>query len=284
MGFIEAKTYKACRELQSDAVPVLLLKCAPDLDKENYPNRLICYTDEKGPGIKSKITFDPKEYKIHIIPFKIAKQRSCVCIFGQSGSGKSQACGNLLNMALKYDRYQPVPKFENVLVTASKSPDEAFDRVVSGMTEEKAEQYKVLTLNIDRAMNGGNFNFDSLRNLNFIFDDFGNNFGKGVDEFIQLLMLALLERSRKLNTDIYVIVHQARDFNKTRALLLESNAFMTFPQTNRNAMLKMMRDYCDFDKAQLNTIKDLDSAGRFTCMYYNRSPSYMISNDRIISM
>lgn len=271
MSFIEGRRFADCKKIDKNAVPVLLLK-----SKQEEEDRLICYVNsDEG---QQKIIFKPSEYEINIIPFKLPKQRVAVCIFGKSGSGKSSACASLIRNSLKYDR----SKQENLLVTAAEDPDEAFDDVTKGMNKDDKEKYAVRILDTDDAMEK-DVKANELTDRNIIFDDYNESGDPELDSYVQHLLSALLERSRKLNTSLYILLHKVMAGHSTTRVLNESESFLSFPKRNFNATAKLFKDYCDMDKKQLDQIKRLNGDGLFTICYYQRSPSYLISND-IITM
>lgn len=239
-----------------------------DLDENKFKEPEKCFR---------KLILEDDDKKIHAIPYKPPEgvQRVAPMIFGLSGSGKSLYLARLIN---RYDHILPKKKIKGkevetniYLLTANQSDeiDPAYEE--SGLDVKK--------IDISWAMN--NLTIDMLSNSFVIFDDFWF-YNKQYDTFMQSLLNNLLERSRKMHISIFMILHDARNGKQTKLPLLESTSFTGFIRSNTNAVLKLFDNYADFNREQLNYIKKLNGNGRFTTITYNKNPSYLISEDRII--
>tara|TARA_R110002072_G_scaffold67816_5_gene165884 strand:+ start:1408 stop:2157 length:750 start_codon:yes stop_codon:yes gene_type:complete len=219
----------------------------------------------KGAPVKTKIyvkdgpgpaTFDSSG--LQLIPYTLKGQRVAVYIVGAAGSGKSVWIANAI---------KTLPKKKTLLFTTASELDPAFD-------EERV--HMVDYMNDPAALN--DFYIEALQDTICIFDDFDNSTNPQVNTKMQSIIRTVLENGRKLNIDVFVVSHNPRDYNRTRTLILECSTFVVFPQTNRAASLRFLKEYFDDDKRFLESIKRLSDGGRFTWVALHKSvPRYMVS-------
>ena len=223
-------------------------------------NRIIYYYDEQ-PKDGFKKYSAKKGETLFPIPFKVKNQRVCCNIIGKSGSGKSRFVNRLVKELTKVDKSTK----NNYLITASTEKDPAFT-IDLGI--------------VDIPYTMENSTIEDSSNSNMIFDDWLNSTSKEQDEFVLSFAKQLLERSRKLNTNLFILNHDARNFNQTKLILLESSSFVVFPKTNLNAAIKLGKSYLQWEKSDIDFLKSIDN-GRFTFVFIQINPSFWISQDRI---
>jgi hypothetical protein len=270
MSLIFAKDLKRCRKKDDAAIPIALLKHS---SKDKANDLIVCHSHNKSLG-STGIHIDPKEFTLYPIPYKSENQRICANIVGASGSGKSVFLARFIRASNKYDKSIE----HNLLITASESEDPAFDIVIEGLSKKKQEQYEVRKIDMEYAPS--ELAIEQLANYNLIFDDYGFQKDAMTNKWLQHLQGQLLERSRKLNTNLYIINHDARNFNKTKLTLIESQTFVVFPQSNEDSARKLLKSYCFENKERLNYAMGIDN-GPFTFLLYQRNPAYIMSQDRI---
>lgn len=203
--------------------------------------------------------------KIEPVPYKRKNQRVGVYVVGAAGSGKSRFIAQCI---------KAMPKKKVLLFTTARDLDPVFDmdRVHKvDYMEDKETLYTLVP--------------EDLAETICIFDDFDASMDPKVNKFMIMLINSVLENGRKLDIDVFAVSHNPRDYNRTRTLIMECDTFVVFPQTNRTATLKFLKEYYDDDKEFLSMIKNLkdgDKEGQFTYAYLRKNvPRYMVSNKSV---
>lgn len=201
---------------------------------------------------------------LKFLPYIPKNQRFAAFVSGASGSGKSTVIAEMVR-DLKKRNENPCYIFTAV----DKVDDPAFRDL--GVKHLKYKNKGVL-LTLTPEM---------LKNTNLIFDDYNASQDEEINSFMLKLLSNILEVGRKLNINVIVVNHNTRDFHKTRTVIFECDTYVLFPATNRNAVLKFMREYADMDKAELDTIKKIDE-GRYTRLYLHKSiPRFYMTSKKI---
>ena len=214
------------------------------------------YVDERSEDLDTDVMYTTEP--IQPIPYMLKGQRTAVYVVGASGSGKSTFIANMLaTMPKKKKRY---------LFSVQEAMDPAFPKSVKKVKYAK-ELATFLTLSPEE-----------LKDSICIFDDHDTSTDKDVNKAAAALLHSLLENGRKLNIDLFVVSHNPRDFNRTRTMILECDTFVLFPQTNRTAVTKFLREYFEDDKDFLATVKAVNDGGRFSFVTLHKNvPRYMLT-------
>jgi hypothetical protein len=165
---------------------------------------------------------------------------------------------------LNEKKYNKMDLQRILLITAAQESDPAY------------EELGKIRVDIPYAMKNVK-DLSDFANSVVIFDDHTNQPSKDIDLWVKSLEKQLLERSRKLKTHLIVCNHQQRNGLKTSLLNLESQAFVVFYQSNRNETKKLLENYLDFNKEDLQKLFSIND-GRFSTAYINRNPRYVITN------
>jgi hypothetical protein len=207
------------------------------------------YVDERSEDLDTDVMYTTEP--IQPIPYMLKGQRTAVYVVGASGSGKSTFIANMLaTMPKKKKRY---------LFSVQEAKDPAFPASIKKVNYMK---HKALFSTLEA---------EDLKNSICIFDDHDLSTDKSVNATAAALLNSLLENGRKLNIDLFVVSHNPRDFLRTRTMILECDTYVLFPQTNRTAVARFLKEYFDDDKDFLATVKSIDDAGRFSfvCLHKN---------------
>lgn len=195
---------------------------------------------------------------LQFVPYMMKGQRVAVYVVGAAGSGKSVWIANAV---------KTLPKKKTLLFTTASDLDPAFDE----------ERVKLCDYMSDPSVLD-DFTIDDLEDTICIFDDFDNSTNAKVNTKMQAIIRTVLENGRKLKIDVFVVSHNPRDYQRTRTLILECSTFVVFPQTNRAATMRFLKEYFDDDKAFLEKIKRTADGGRFTWVALHKSvPRYMVT-------
>tara|TARA_R110002072_G_scaffold253850_1_gene412629 strand:+ start:1045 stop:1806 length:762 start_codon:yes stop_codon:yes gene_type:complete len=195
---------------------------------------------------------------LQLVPYTMKGQRVAVYIVGAAGSGKSVWIANAI---------KAMPKKQTLLFTTASELDPAFDKDKVVQIDYMADPEILNT-----------FNIDDLQDSICIFDDFDNSTNPKINAQMQAIIRTVLENGRKLQIDVFVVSHNPRDYNRTRTLILECSTFVVFPQTNRAATLRFLREYFDDDRRFLERVKRISDGGRFTWVALHKSvPRYMVT-------
>lgn len=234
--------------------------------------KILYYYDDDSMGEKS-IFIDTKQAKFHPIPFLPSEglHRVAPLIFGNSGSGKSVYLSKMIKRMRQ--THKDYKKKKIYLFCANQE---------CGDIDPAFSDLKLPIEKVDLNWAAGNLTIEMLRDTIVIFDDFLHTQNKAIDIFIQSLLGALLERSRKLRCSIFMILHNPRAGKSTVLPLIESTSFSGFPASNLNGLSKLCKNYLDWNMKELEYLKTLNGNGRFTSVYINKVPNYLISEDRVL--
>lgn len=227
-----------------------------------------CMCSDKG-DIFREIS-SPQGNTINPIPFFIKNQRiGPICISAMSGGGKSHYCNRLAREITELNKRNSDLKLEHIyLVTAAIAADPAYD----------TENLGPIRLDLEHAMK--NATIEDFAHSLVIFDDHTNQPDPEIESWVKLLGNQLLERSRKLQAHLIFCNHRQRAGAATTLLNIESQAFVLFYNSNRNESAKLLKDYLDFSRKDINRLYSHDY-GRYSAAYVNRSPRYIILNEKI---
>ena len=236
---------------------------------QNKPQtrKYIYYTETESEHTFRELRLSAEQKKTsEIIPiwFKTKNQRTCVNISAKSGAGKSVLLAKMLKEFLKLygKEYQ-----QNWLFTTASETDPAFKGL------------KLPRVDLEFAMDHARL--EDVKDSVVVYDDAAHSGSKELDEWLFRYMLQILEKSRKLNACFVSVNHDTRAGNATKLLNLECDAYVCFNQTNLNATVKLLKNYLDFDKQQIDMVKKVNN-GRFTYLYISKLVPYLISQDRLI--
>ena len=195
---------------------------------------------------------------LQYVPYVLKGQRVAVYIVGAAGSGKSVWIANAV---------KSLPAKETFLFTTASDLDPAFDDDRVTLVDYMSDP-SVLD----------DFSIDDLADSICIFDDFDNSTNSAINAKMQAIIRTVLENGRKLKIDVFVVSHNPRDYQRTRTLILECSTFVVFPQTNRAATMRFLKEYFDDDKRFLERVKRVADGGRFTWVALHKAvPRYMVT-------
>ena len=238
-------------------------------DKEKTVRKYVYYTEKKGPDSfkQLQLTDEEKEERTIVpIPFREPKKKNrrvMTNIVGSSGSGKSYLLGNILREYTKIHK----DRKDRYLFTAALEDDPAF----AGLKIKR----------VDLAWAVQNAELEDIKQSICIFDDFQYMPSKEIEEWVIHFMRAALERSRKLEADLFTIVHDTKQAWITKLLNLECGNYILFPVSNRNASIGILKTCMGFNKKQMEYFKLINN-GMYSYVMVNKNPPYLISQDRII--
>lgn len=230
--------------------------------KGRSKKKYVYYTFNDTRDAFSELELEGDEHFIPI-PLKKKNQRSCINLTGSSGSGKSVLVGKMIAEYLKHHKDVNV----YMISAGDTRNDPAFENI------------KFQQIDIEYYYNNG-YELEDFSDTLLIFDDFSHFTDPNHSKFVLHLLNQLLERSRKLNCSIWVINHDARNFTKTKLLLLETKAFVMFPQHNKKSSRQLLQNYGEVDKDEITEMLGLNH-GEFTFLYLCRVPSFYITNKKI---
>ena len=114
---------------------------------------------------------------------------------------------------------------------------------------------------------------EHLKESLVIIDDYENT-PKAIQTFFLRFITDLLERSRKMKTNIIIINHQSMNYNKTRPIIFECDNYVVFPFTNKNSTKNFLTSYADLDKSEIDNMIE-DSSDSFNFLLFRKSyPMY----------
>ena len=220
------------------------------------------YVDERSDELDTDVMYTT--VPVQPIPYRLGGQRTAVYVVGASGSGKSTFIANMLaTMPKKKKRY---------LFSVQEAKDPAFpDSVKKIKYMENPGAFASLKP-------------EDLKDSICIFDDHDTSTNKAANATAAGLLNALLENGRKLKIDLFVVSHNPRDFMRTRTMILECDTYVLFPQTNRTAVSRFLKEYFDDDKEFLRTVRNVDDAGRFSFVTLHKNVPRLMTTARSIRL
>lgn len=240
-------------ESEEPALPyhITTVSDGPPIARAKGNKKLKLYISD-GPG--------PESYEssgLQCIPYATSGQRVAVFVVGASGSGKS----TWISQAIKTMKHKDV-----ILFTTAEDLDPAYGKRV----------IKIDYMNDPSIIE--DFDITELEESICIFDDFDNSTNSAVNSAMGRIIKTVLENGRKLKVDVFVVSHNPRDYMRTRTLILQCQTYVLFPQTNRNASMKFLKEYFDDDRDFLTNVKRLTDGGRFTWVaLHKNAPRYMLT-------
>jgi len=219
----------------------------------------------------------PEDKEIKFIPFLDLKnkQRSASFISGSSGSGKSVLAAKLVKRLRKLRKEEKVPEDEraiHVFTTSILNEDPAFKDIenIHYYAFESDEFIDIYT------------QLESITDCIIIFDDWENIKDKKLAAAADKFIKDTLERGRKQNLDIVVIMHQTQQFNKTKPIIFECDTYYLNIQANKNSSRKFIESYMDLSKKQIDKIVSHEYNRPYTWSCFHKSmPQYYILDDTI---
>ena len=213
--------------------------------------------------------------RMEYVPVRRKDQRCCFYVSGNSGSGKSTWIANCLKKLIKMS-----PNKETWLFSSIRDYDPVY--MSKGKPMLKKVDYD--TVPLDKIIPNDLITYKNGKSQGCIavFDDYdGNEAGKT----LQPLLVQCMREGRKLGQDIFMVSHNARDFLRTRDVIVQASTFVTFPAQNRIAMIKLAQNYWDMDKDQIKEhMMDLPVRSPFYFLAHNRYPKSIVTSDRVILM
>ena len=209
------------------------------------------------------------------------KQRQGIYISGQSGSGKSVFARNLI-MTFKDQMNKKELNKDTGEMIEIQTPVRIFSRTTE--TDPAFAGIKMMNkINVNDP-NIFQITPELLKNSIVVFDDYDQVQNKNLLVFLKGLIKGILEVGRKLNIQVIIINHQTMDYNKTRDIIFECNAYVLFPGSNRNATFRFIDNYIKPDKSMLRKLNDI-KLSQFSFFYFDkRYPAHFISDNRVILM
>ena len=207
---------------------------------------------------------DDEHQKLKFLPSIPKNQRFAAYVSGPSGSGKSTVIAEMVRDLKKQNGF-PCYVFSAV----EEFSDEAYKGLgVKHLKYKNKEALFKLTP-------------EALRETNLIFDDFDSSLDPSINDFMQRLLISILEVSRKMKTQVIIVSHVTMGGQKTKNAIFECNTYCLFPSANRNSVLKFLSAYMDMSKSELEEIKQLDE-GRYTRLFINKSiPRFWMSEQKL---
>lgn len=252
---------------------------------EDDKEKTIFYTECRCKDADDKFSEFQTEAEIIPIPFFVEGQRiGPLCICSLSGGGKSTYAARLLNEILRLDNKHVVTDEDgnhNIVQKSKKSPLDlqGIYLVTAATSSDPAyDRFPPIRLDIQDAMSKATI--EDFANSVVILDDHTNQGSKERDLWVNDLKNQLLERSRKLRTHLIICNHRQRAGSKTALENIESQAFVIFYRSNKNESRKLLTNYLDMSKSQIDNLLNIDD-GRFSAAYIARNPSYIITRHRI---
>lgn len=122
-----------------------------------------------------------------------------------------------------------------------------------------------------------NLRCEELRNSVCLFDDWDST-EKYIVDYLCKLLKSILERGRKMNIDCMVIVHDGKQYKKTKPLIFEAQSFVVFPRSGIAACNSFLKTYMQFSKCECDMMKSLKTR---SVLIHKASPQYLISSKYI---
>lgn len=197
-----------------------------------------------------------------IIP-DITKERFIYYIAGQSGSGKSWWCKEMIQTYKKI-----YPKREVYLISALQDDAGSLD---------KLKYIKRIKINSEAFLND-KIDISELKDSLVIFDDVDSLKGHPKKQ-VWALMNDILTMGRHQNISCLITYHVITSALDTKVILNESHGIVTFPATMGNGTIKYLFDkYLGLDNSEIKRIKKLKS--RWVCVL-KTYPKVIVSQHEI---
>lgn len=200
----------------------------------------------------SPVVFFPALTKLHDMNLRIN-------ITGESGSGKSFFCGQMIALLQKRKKRQ-------LFVISMEASDNALDvhkPIRINMDDDEFKQLKA----------------ESFKDSLVVFDDIDGHHDKKTRDYAMSLRDSLLKTGRHFETDIISVSHEIRDRIHSRTLLSESTHFVFFPQSNMRSMLKYFEEHRSYKGKELQALRQRYSdfnQGRWV-IFHKKVPQYFLT-------
>jgi len=189
---------------------------------------------------------DPGE-KLQILPSD--KERECILVTGQAGSGKSFFTGQYM---LQYKKKHPR---NPIILFSALNEDPTLART----------KVKIKRVKLDQDFVNSDVPIDWLKNSLCVFDDVDCLPNKKIKDKVNKILDGLLQVGRHFKTTVIVCNHAAARGKDTKILLNESNRFVIFPRTSGNRSIKYLLDnFVGMDPQEIRDVKRLKS--RWVCI------------------
>jgi ABC-type oligopeptide transport system ATPase subunit len=231
-------------------------------------------------------------------------QRSASFISGISGSGKSTLAAHLIKELRKIHGYTPQIETQYVeiavphqVISVLKYGKRYREVQVEVMKPKKIIVFTSSTLSepdpaFEKLDNMSLIPFDNptflditlehLANKIIVFDDWESIKSKELSRHVEHLIRDLLERSRKLKTDIIIINHMTQNYTRTKPIIFECDTYYLNPSMNRNSTKKFLKEYMDLDEKSLKKIIEYEPSNAFTWLVARKSaPQYLLYDDMV---
>jgi hypothetical protein len=198
--------------------------------------QLLCVLDSPGPS-----SIDLHDGFFTYEPPHDPKARFILCTMSSSGSGKST------QLLLIGERYHTLYPRRPIVLLSRLDQDETLDQV----------NY-IRRLRVDSLLESP-FELRELENALLIVDDIeGMNVTQ--EKAVQQLLELVLTQGRHFNTSLLFSAHNLTNGAKTRTLLNESMAYLTFPSATSFMQLKyLLERYAGLDRKEITAIRKLPS-------------------------
>jgi len=179
------------------------------------------------------------------------KDRRCLYITGQSGSGKSV-------FTFKYaEEYRK--KFKNNPIYLFSSVDKDILDKIKGLKRVKLD---------DKFLNECNIGDLDFSNSLFIFDDTDVLANKFIKKKVDELLNILLQKGRHSYSSVCFTSHQPNAGRETKIILSESHSITFFPLTLGNRALKyLLESQFGYSTKQINNIRRKCANSRWITIY-----------------
>jgi hypothetical protein len=182
-------------------------------------------------------------HKFQLIP-DMNKNRDCIYVAGQSGSGKSFFCKEYLKEYIKLH-----PK-NDLYLFSYLDEDETIDQI------KKLQRFDIN----DKEFMNEELDPKDFKNCCIVLDDIEMISDKKLKNKILDFFKKLLQVGRHYNTTVVFACHEVCNGSETKTVLNECHSVTIFPKVYGNKKLHYLLDnYFGLDKNQIERIKNLDS-------------------------
>lgn len=224
-------------------------------EEEDYKNIFKKEFKELRTGLFKDIEF---KYG-HVLPLPQFKedQRENIFISGPEGAGKSTWAANYIST---YKKMQPKNKF---YLFSGKDVDKSLDHL-------KPKRVKLNEKLVENPIQVDEFPKFSI----VLFDDIETLSDKKVQEEVEKLRDALLERGRSRYIYVLSITHNPTNFKKTKASLMEASSIVLFPRGGDGYHMKrVLLTYCGLSPHDVERVNKMSSRW---VQCYKRYPKYVL--------
>lgn len=226
--------------------------------------------DTDGDRVTNLSLEDPKDTTFRSLPYIVPSQRQSSYISGKSGSGKSFFIRDYIRNMHKL--YPATKKQKIYLFTGSRTAAE--DNVY-----KKFKNLCVILINEVNPQELAEVTHEEFSDCTVIFDDWEVIDDKYVADFIQRLIRALLNYTRKQNVTLLFTTHKHKQGHRTADIIFDCDQYVLFPKFGIEGILKFLETYADISsKSMKERIKNLRTR---TLVVRNVAPNVLISDTDI---